>query len=138
MLLSSPFPVRVGRRAMVPRLPRGTRTAALRRSATIHPFCEAEPSSACTRGTQGRRDDMDLQLKNKTALVTGASIGIGHAIARGLAAEGVRVCIAARRSNLLDALAREIAERGDPPPQMVAMDLMQEGAAERLAEKAAK
>jgi len=81
---------------------------------------------------------MDLQLKDKTALVTGASIGIGNAIARGLAAEGVRVCIAARRSNLLEALAREIAERGDPPPQMIAMDLMQEGAAERLAEKATK
>ena len=33
---------------------------------------------------------MDLQLKDKTALVTGASMGIGRAIAKGLAAEGVR------------------------------------------------
>jgi 3-oxoacyl-[acyl-carrier protein] reductase len=32
---------------------------------------------------------MDLQLVGKTALVTGASIGIGRAIAKGLAAEGV-------------------------------------------------
>src|SRR3954462_15910552 len=108
MLLSSPFPVRVGRRAMVPRLPRGTRTVALPRGATIPWFCAAEPSWACTRGTKGRRENMDLQLKDKTALVTGASIGIGHAIACGLAAVSVRVCIPARRSNLLEALAREI------------------------------
>jgi len=40
---------------------------------------------------------MDLQLHDKTALVTGASQGIGRAIAKMLAAEGVRVCIAARR-----------------------------------------
>jgi len=32
---------------------------------------------------------MDLKLKDKTALVTGASVGIGRAIAMGLAAEGV-------------------------------------------------
>ena len=54
---------------------------------------------------------MDLQLVGKTALVTGASIGIGRAIARGLAAEGVLVAAVARRTRLLEALAGEI-ERG--------------------------
>ena len=48
---------------------------------------------------------MDLQLKGKTALVTGASQGIGRCIAKMLAAEGVKLCIAARRKNLLDDLA---------------------------------
>ena len=38
---------------------------------------------------------MDLQLTGKTALVTGASMGIGRAIAKGLAAEGAKIAIAA-------------------------------------------
>ena len=40
---------------------------------------------------------MDLQLKGRTALVTGASSGIGRAIAAALAGEGVRVAITGRR-----------------------------------------
>jgi 5,10-methylene-tetrahydrofolate dehydrogenase/methenyl tetrahydrofolate cyclohydrolase len=44
-----------------------------------------------------RKFNVDLQLVGKTALVTGASQGIGRAIAKGLAAEGVLVAIAARR-----------------------------------------
>ena len=51
---------------------------------------------------------MDLHLKGKTALVTGASQGIGRAIAKALAAEGVRLCIAARRKELLEQLAKDI------------------------------
>ena len=39
---------------------------------------------------------MDLQLRDKRAIVTGGSRGIGLAIARSLAAEGCRVAIAAR------------------------------------------
>lgn len=42
---------------------------------------------------------MDLDLKSRTALVSGASIGIGRAIAKGLAREGVRVVAVARRKD---------------------------------------
>jgi 3-oxoacyl-[acyl-carrier protein] reductase len=76
---------------------------------------------------------MDLQLSGKTALVTGASMGIGRAIARGLAAEGVRLCIAARRRPLLEALAREVLAAGGVPPAIVEIDVMPEGAPSRLA-----
>ena len=59
---------------------------------------------------------MNLYLADKTALVTGASMGIGHAIARGLAAEGVTLCITARRKHLLDELAARIVAAGGKPP----------------------
>ena len=49
---------------------------------------------------------MDLELKSKTAVVTGASIGIGRAIAKGLALEGTRVVGVARRKDLLDDAGR--------------------------------
>jgi len=81
---------------------------------------------------------MDLQLKGKTALVTGASMGIGHAIARGLAAEGVRTCIVARRRNLLGELAAQITANGHPGPEVIVTDLMEDGAPERLASEAVK
>jgi len=52
---------------------------------------------------------VDLQLKGKRAIVTGGSKGIGRAVARGLAAEGVDVVIAARSAEPLAAAAEAIA-----------------------------
>ena len=52
---------------------------------------------------------MDLQLQGKTAIVTGGSRGIGKAIARELALEGVDVAIAARNPERLEAAANELA-----------------------------
>ena len=46
--------------------------------------------------TERKLSNMDLDLKSKTAVVTGASIGIGRAIAKALAREGVRVVAVAR------------------------------------------
>jgi len=79
---------------------------------------------------------LDLQLKGKTALVTGASQGIGRAIAKALAAEGVKLCIAARRRELLDQVATEIVAAGGPPPHVVPVDIMEEGAPQKLAQEA--
>jgi 3-oxoacyl-[acyl-carrier protein] reductase len=76
---------------------------------------------------------LDLQLKGKTALVTGASVGIGRAIARGLAAEGVHVCITARRESLLNALADDIAQAGGLRPHIVVCDIMDPAAPKQLA-----
>ncbi|HEV2299932.1 MAG TPA: SDR family NAD(P)-dependent oxidoreductase [Stellaceae bacterium] len=53
---------------------------------------------------------MDLGMTGKTALVTGASAGIGKAIARSLAREGVDVAICARRREPLEAAAADIAD----------------------------
>lgn len=66
---------------------------------------------------------MDLQLKGMTALVTGASRGIGAGTARVLAAEGCRVALTARRGDLLDGLAESIARTGAERPVVIAADI---------------
>jgi 3-oxoacyl-[acyl-carrier protein] reductase len=79
--------------------------------------------------------NMDLELKSKTAIVSGASTGIGRAIARALALEGVRVLAIARRKDLLEQLAKELhAVGGAVIP--VTQDIMAEDAAKELASAA--
>ena len=67
---------------------------------------------------------MDLQLRNKTALVTGASVGIGRGIALALAAEGVKLAITARRVDKLEELAAEIEVAGGARPVLIAQDMV--------------
>ena len=79
---------------------------------------------------------MDRRWGDKTAVVTGASTGIARAIAKVLAAGGVRCVIVARRQSLLDELADEIAANRSPKPRCIAADAMHDGARKKLADEA--
>ena len=76
---------------------------------------------------------MDLDFKGKTALVTGASQGIGRAIALALAREGVTVALTARRLDVLEQLAQEIKGDGGPTPVVIEADLYKPEAPAQLA-----
>jgi 3-oxoacyl-[acyl-carrier protein] reductase len=78
--------------------------------------------------------NMDLDLKTRTAVVTGASMGIGRAVAKALAREGVRVVAVARRKDLLETLAAEVQGNGIVIP--VIQDIAQDDAAQKLAARA--
>ncbi len=69
-----------------------------------------------------------FRLDGKTALVTGASGGIGAAIARALHAQGALVTLSGTRRDALEALAGELGERAAVCPA----DLREEGAADGL------
>ncbi|MCX6035415.1 MAG: SDR family oxidoreductase, partial [Chloroflexi bacterium] len=66
-----------------------------------------------------------MDWKNKLAVITGASSGIGEATARKLAAQGLRVVLVARRADRLETLAGEIRQGGGQAYTITA-DLMQE------------
>ena len=59
---------------------------------------------------------MDLKLNGKTALVTGSTAGIGFAIARRLAEEGVEVVITGRNQGKLDEAAAQLYQSGKVRP----------------------
>ena len=75
---------------------------------------------------------MDLQLSGRTALVTGASAGIGRATAKALAAEGVRLAVVARRRELLETLQAEIGAK----LVIIECDFMREDAPQAIADAA--
>ena len=75
---------------------------------------------------------MDLQLGGKVAIVTGASVGLGRAIARMLALEGCQLAVVARRQALLESLADEVQARGLPRPLPVVCDITRRDAAQLI------
>jgi len=75
---------------------------------------------------------MDLGIRGKTALVTGASMGIGKGIATALAREGVRLAVVARRRNLLEELEKELGQK----LVIIQQDFMAEAAPEAIADAA--
>jgi NAD(P)-dependent dehydrogenase (short-subunit alcohol dehydrogenase family) len=74
-------------------------------------------------------------LRGKVAIVTGASSGIGAAIARLFAAKGAKVVVGARRRDRLEALAGEIAAKGGVA-QPLAGDIADESYAQALVDTA--
>jgi len=73
---------------------------------------------------------METRLKGKTAIVTGASRGIGREIAMRLAGEGAQVVLCARDGNLLEDAVKQI-EAGDGHAAALGVDLREMDAAQR-------
>jgi 3-oxoacyl-[acyl-carrier protein] reductase len=81
---------------------------------------------------------MDLGLKDKVALVTAASKGLGKAVAMGLAREGARVAICARGEEALNATAQEIEAASGSEVLAVRADLTKAADIEQLVETTAQ
>ncbi len=75
---------------------------------------------------------MDLKIRGKVALVTGASSGLGEACALALAREGVRIAIAARREKELERVATAAREAGSPQAHSFVADLSDARSIDRL------
>lgn len=75
---------------------------------------------------------MDLQLKSKTALVTGSTAGIGNAIATSLAREGASVIVSGRQANAVADAVDEIKNSTGGQVSGFAGDLSEAAVAEQL------
>lgn len=76
---------------------------------------------------------MDLYLKGKTAVVTGASQGLGRAITKELANEGVRVLATGRNKDLLNSLKDEIVAAGGVEPVTLVQDFVAPDGPQKIA-----
>ncbi len=77
-----------------------------------------------------------MKFKGKRAWVTGASSGIGQAVARALAGEGAEIVLSARREDRLQSLAEELKNQG-AQVHIEAVDVSDRAAMETVAERLA-
>jgi len=75
---------------------------------------------------------MDFHIRNRTALVLGASSGLGEACALALAAEGVKLAAASRRMNELDRVAARARDTGASHARAFEVDLRDSVSVEAL------
>jgi len=75
---------------------------------------------------------MDLKLAGSKVLVTGASKGIGLAVASAFAAEGCNVALVARTETALQAAQQQIRQRHNVGVDILALDIATSGSAEKL------
>lgn len=78
---------------------------------------------------------MDLHLHGRTALITGASKGIGLAVAQCFASEGVNLVLAARSANQLEANAAELRGKWKVKVDTMALDLSDQAQRDRLVQR---
>src|SRR6185369_2962076 len=108
----------------MPTAPRGAHRPSLARYVTLTGTEGEATASGCRscRRSSPRVEErrMDLELRGRTAVVTGCSVGIGREIVRVLAAEGVLALVIARRGDLLKILQDEIDVAGWVLPHALA------------------
>src|SRR5215468_10571088 len=76
--------------------------------------------------------------QGKTALVTGASSGIGRVFAKELAARGMSIILVSRSGDVLQSLAEEIAAEHGVRAEVIQADLSREKKAAEVAEEVAR
>ncbi|MCL1861131.1 MAG: SDR family NAD(P)-dependent oxidoreductase, partial [Proteobacteria bacterium] len=75
---------------------------------------------------------MDMELAGRRVLITGASQGIGQGLAKAFANEGCRLALVARSADKLDALARNLQAAHGVRVDILALDMTQPGAVEKI------